>query len=103
VWAAGAAEDAEAVAKITGEPVIDTMSLESVSGSSFKIEKDAEKVTAFQLWQVQKRKRDLREEYLEHWNATIAETGTGRPVDAILCPAAPYAAPPHGNNRWDPP
>ncbi|KAH0838330.1 general amidase [Lanmaoa asiatica] len=56
--------------------------------------------TAYQLWQVQKTRSDLRATYLEHWNNTVASTGTGRPVDAIICPAAPYAAPPHGQNRY---
>lgn len=55
--------------------------------------------TAFQLWQLQKEKRTYRQQYLDHWEATKAQTGTGRPVDAIIAPAAPYAAPPHGMNQ----
>ncbi len=56
-------------------------------------------LSAYQLWQVQKQKRNLRQEYLEYWQATEKSTGTGRPVDAIIAPVAPYAAPPHGLNR----
>ncbi|KAG0696600.1 general amidase [Suillus ampliporus] len=56
--------------------------------------------TAYQLWQVQKLRQDIRKEYLDHWEATASETGTGRPVDAIICPAAPFAATPHGKNRY---
>jgi amidase len=59
---------------------------------------DAE-MSAYQLWQLQKQKRDLRKEYLDHWEETIKVTGTGRPVDVIISPVAPYAAPPHGSNR----
>ena len=59
----------------------------------------AEGVSAYQLWQIQKYKRDLRQEYLDHWNATAALTGTGRPVDGIISPCAPYVAPPHGKNK----
>ncbi|KAK0492980.1 hypothetical protein EDD18DRAFT_1108582 [Armillaria luteobubalina] len=33
--------------------------------------------------------------------ATEKIMGTGRPVDAIITPVAPYAAPPHGLNRQD--
>ena len=52
--------------------------------------------TAYQLWQLQKKRRTLREEYTVHWNSTTHETGTGRPVDAIISPVAPFVAPPHG-------
>jgi amidase len=55
-------------------------------------------VTAYDLWQVHKRKQELREEHLDYWAASSKDTGTGRPVDAIICPAAAYAAPPHGKN-----
>jgi len=54
---------------------------------------------AFALWNLQKLRRDLREAYLEHWNATVSQTGTGRPVDAIISPVAPWTAPPHGLNK----
>ncbi|KAF2239495.1 amidase [Viridothelium virens] len=37
-------------------------------------------------------KRDLQKEYLERWNSTKELTSTGRPIDAILSPAAPFAA-----------
>jgi len=45
-----------------------------------------------------KKKRDLQQEYLEYWQSSVHATGTGRPVDAIISPVAPYAAPPHGLN-----
>lgn len=55
--------------------------------------------TAYQLWQLQKKKGDIRREYLDYWESTIQISGTGRPVDAIISPVAPFAAPPHGMNR----
>lgn len=58
-----------------------------------------EKVTAYQLWQTQKLKTQLRQEYLARWESTTSISGTGRPVDAIIAPCAPFAAPPHGKNR----
>lgn len=54
--------------------------------------------SAYKLWQVQKERLKLRKEYLDHWEATTSLTGTGRPVDAIITPAAPFTAPPHGRN-----
>jgi len=56
-------------------------------------------VSAYSLWQIQKLRVQLRGEYLDHWEATAAATGTGRPVDAIIAPCAAYAAPPHGKNQ----
>lgn len=55
-------------------------------------------LSAYQLWQIQKMRADLRKEYLDHWQKTAEKTGTGRPVDAIVSPGAPFAAPPHGKN-----
>ena len=54
--------------------------------------------SAYELWQVHKLRQELRQEYLDHWQASVKDTGTGRPIDAIISPAAPYAAPPHGKS-----
>ena len=37
-------------------------------------------------------KREVQKEYLEYWNSTKELTSTGRPIDALLAPAAPFAA-----------
>jgi len=81
------------VTSATGEPVIATMELD---GSNPVVKTGG--ITAYQLWQLQKLRKDIRKEYLDHWEATVSETGTGRPVDAIICPAAPYVAHPHGKS-----
>jgi len=54
--------------------------------------------STYEFWQLHKEKRALRKSYLDHWEATVSETGTGRPVDAIISPATAYPAPPHGLN-----
>ncbi|KAF8295664.1 general amidase [Clavulina sp. PMI_390] len=54
--------------------------------------------SAFELWQLHAKRRELQKSYLDHWNATKDATGTGRPVDAIISPVAPYPAAPHGYN-----
>ena len=56
-------------------------------------------LTTYELWQLHKQRRKLQREYLEHWRVSASETGTGRPIDAIIAPVAPYAAPPHGMNK----
>jgi len=54
--------------------------------------------SAYELWQLHAERRRLQKAYLDYWNSTITRTGTGRPVDAIICPVAAYPAPPHGYN-----
>jgi amidase len=36
--------------------------------------------------------RRLRKEYMDYWNSTTEKTGTGRPVDAVISPLAPWPA-----------
>ncbi|KAF8801241.1 amidase [Phlegmacium glaucopus] len=103
VWNAGAAEDYRVATAPSGEPLIANMSL-GVEGPNPDTERAMFRplpngISAYELWQVQKRKLGLRQEYLDHWNSTVALTGTGRPVDAIISPMASYVAPPHGNNK----
>ena len=92
IFNAGSHEDGIAVVADTGEPILKTMSpdLNGLQKSS------PPSISAYELWQLQLQKRKLREEYLDHWEATVKETGTNRPVDAIISPVAPFAAPPHG-------
>ena len=48
--------------------------------------------TASEIAAVNVQKRQFQKEYMEHWNSTASLTGTGRPVDAIISPLAPFAA-----------
>ncbi|KAJ6575357.1 general amidase [Mycena capillaripes] len=98
IWAAGAAEDYKMATAPSGEPVIATMGI-LAEDTKLLFRPTHAGISAFELWQVQKKKRELRQGHLDHWEATVNETGTGRPVDAIISPIAPYAAPPHGLNR----
>jgi len=100
IWGADGGEDFQKDAAPTGEPVLGTM----LPGTEKDIPdppayRAKGKKDAYQLWQVQKQKRLLRKQYLDRWQATVDVTGTGRPMDAVISPAAPYAAPPHGYNR----
>lgn len=36
--------------------------------------------------------RQRKKEYLDYWNSTDSLTGTGRPVDGVIAPLAPYPA-----------
>ncbi|TFK29470.1 general amidase [Coprinopsis marcescibilis] len=100
IFNAGATEDYATVCSATGEPVIGSMGLEVETEDDTP--KEVPGISAYELWQVQKTRRDLRQEYMDWWNSSEdwARTGTGRPVDAIISPLAPYAAPPHGGNTY---
>lgn len=105
IWGAAAAEDYRMATAPSGEPVIASMELSAEDLSVLPPESvpafrpPPNGISSYELWQVQKKKRDIRQEYLDYWNATAAETGTGRPVDAIISPCAAYVAPPHGMNK----
>jgi amidase len=57
-------------------------------------------LSAYELWQCHKTRRGFREAYSDHWEDSVSRTGTGRPVDAIIAPVAPTAAPLHGEYRY---
>lgn len=101
IWGAAITEDIEAVIHASGEPFVTSL----IPGEETITDKQPlfpkQHTSAYDVWQTQKRKGDIRQEYLEYWEASVSVTGTGRPVDAIICPVAPFTAPPHGKNRYD--
>ena len=101
IWAAAGEEDYAAVTSQTGEPILKSMSSFGTSSSTSEAGvyiKDTS-ISAFELFQIQKRRTALRKEYLDYWQSTKASTSTGRPVDAIISPVAPFPPPPHGKNK----
>ncbi|KAF7307128.1 Amidase domain-containing protein [Mycena indigotica] len=97
IWSAGSGDDYRSVTQLSGEPLIGSMAPDATGNEVRPV--FGKPLSAYELWQVQKKKRDLRQEYLNHWSATVAQTSTGRPVDAVITPVAPYASAPHGLNR----
>lgn len=55
-------------------------------------EKPVQEFTASQIAVNNIAKRKFLKEYMDYWNSTAQETGTGRPADGFICPVAPYAA-----------
>ncbi|KAF8495226.1 general amidase [Russula emetica] len=100
IWAAAGEADYAAVASQTGEPILKSMSNFGTSSGTSEAGvyiKDTG-ISAFELFQIQKRRTTLRKEYLDHWQSTKSSTSTGRPVDAIISPVAPFPPTPHGKN-----
>ena len=56
-------------------------------------------LTAYQLWKTHERKTELRKKYLDYWQSSTDRTKTGRPIDCLISPVAPFAAPPHAKNN----
>ncbi|GAB7349320.1 hypothetical protein MBLNU459_g8457t1 [Dothideomycetes sp. NU459] len=44
------------------------------------------------IMQNQLEKREAEKEYMEYWNSTAKLTSSGKPVDAVISPLAPFAA-----------
>jgi amidase len=101
IWAAAGEADYAAVASQTGEPILKSMSDFGTSSGTAEAGvyiKDTS-VSAFELFQIQRRRAALRKDYLDYWQSTKSSTSSGRPVDAIISPVAPFPPTPHGKNR----
>jgi len=70
---------------LSGEPI--AAQVTALAGSKPSQQANASKIAATNV-----AKREYQKEYMEYWNSTIDQTGTGRPVDAIIAPVAPFAA-----------
>ncbi|KAG9017915.1 hypothetical protein FRB95_012773 [Tulasnella sp. JGI-2019a] len=120
IYMADGGEDFRTACAPTGEPLLQTMSpngghdvdhhpwdphptyMDEPLGLTASIRsKGKGRSTAYELWGTHRRKREIQKRYLDHLEGTKAKTGTGRPVDAIICPVAPFAATPHGLNSND--
>ncbi|KIN08369.1 hypothetical protein OIDMADRAFT_37551 [Oidiodendron maius Zn] len=49
-------------------------------------------ITADKVAENYLQQRAYQKEYLDYWNSTAMQTGTGRPVDAVICMLSPMAA-----------
>jgi amidase len=56
------------------------------------ISPDNPEYSASEIMAVNIAKREAQKDYLDYWNSTAEMTGTGRPVDAVISPLAPFAA-----------
>jgi amidase len=84
-WLYDGGKDVHAAFALTGEHISDPIT--KVYGHEPTTE-----YTATQIAETNVAKRQYQKEYMEYWNSTASQTGTGRPVDAVITPLAPYAA-----------
>ncbi len=57
-------------------------------------------LNTYDMWQLNREKAAWQKGLLDYFNATVSQTGTGRPIDGIIAPIAPYASCPHDTNDW---
>ncbi|CZS96825.1 probable glutamyl-tRNA(Gln) amidotransferase subunit A [Rhynchosporium graminicola] len=83
-WQFDGGRDIHAALDLSGEPMAN-----QVAGAYGKVK---DEFTATMIGEVNVQKRQFQKEYMEYWNSTVSVAGTGRPVDAVIAPLAPFAA-----------
>jgi amidase len=97
MWTADGGEEIRRDAGATGEPL--PVNAEKYYGPSNKSLKPS---TVFETWQNQYKKTLLAQSLLERWQKTAEETGTGRPIDALITPSTPFPAVRHDQPyKWN--
>lgn len=95
MWSADGGEEFQRDTDASGEPL--HPQLERWLGHS----SGAEAQSVFATWQNQQRRAVLAQRWLERWQATEKETGTGRPIDGLIVPSTPFPAIRHdGGYPW---
>ncbi|KAL8736716.1 MAG: hypothetical protein Q9166_000082 [cf. Caloplaca sp. 2 TL-2023] len=86
-WTYDNGADIRTAFELSGEPM--APQIEHTYGSGFIKDppKDATFIAANNV-----AKREYQKEYMEYWNSTTEFTGTGKPVDIVIAPVAPFAA-----------
>ncbi|KAF2117414.1 amidase signature domain-containing protein [Lophiotrema nucula] len=82
-WVFDGGVDVKAAFALSGEPMADQVKLYENLDKEF---------TASEIAATNVKIRQLKKEYMEYWNSTQESTSTGRPVDAIIMPLAPFPA-----------
>ena len=84
-WKYDGGADVHKAFALSGEPIA-----EQVARSYGP--KPIEQMNASEIAAVNVAKREYQKEYLDYWNSTQKLSGTGRPVDSVIAPLAPFSA-----------
>ena len=84
-WFYDGGKDIHDAFALSGEPVAPQVSM-SYGVKAFD-QADATAIAATNV-----AKREMQKRYMDYWNSTEELTGTGRPVDGLITPIAPFAA-----------
>jgi amidase len=89
IYSADGGEDIKRTCDEGGEPVMYNLMSDGQPPKS---------LSTYESWQVNQEKSQYRKEYLDYWQATTSQTGTGRPVDGIIAPVSNWASCKHDLN-----
>jgi amidase len=84
-WKYDGGADIHGALALSGEPIV--APVKAAYGTSI-----SEAATPTFIAETNVLKREYQKEYMEYWNGTAAISGTGRPVDAVITPLAPFPA-----------
>ncbi|RVX69367.1 hypothetical protein B0A52_06962 [Exophiala mesophila] len=84
-WLADGGKDVFDSFALSGEPMSTQIQMSYGEGPG-------EQLKASDIAAVNVEKRALQKKYMDYWNSTAEITGTGRPVDGVISPVAPYPA-----------
>ena len=84
-WAYDGGKDVHNSFALSGEPMSPQVTMSY--GTEPKEEFTATAIAANNV-----ARRKYQKEYMDYWNSTASETGTGRPVDGVITALAPYPA-----------
>jgi amidase len=84
----GGRDIAEAVA-LSGEPNLNGI-----------LSADSRELSTFEYWRLCLRRKQFITRQLASWESTSDLTGTGRPVDALIAPTAPYTSFTHDSRQY---
>ncbi|KAI9818939.1 MAG: Acetamidase [Pycnora praestabilis] len=84
-WFYDGGADVHKAFALSGEPV--AMQVSGAYG-----DKPFEQMNASKIAETNILKREFQKDYMDYWNSTKEITGTGRSVDAVIAPIAPFAA-----------
>jgi amidase len=86
MWEADGGEEFQRDTDASGEPL--HPQLEAWLGHSANVKP----MTVFETWQNQQRRSTLATAWLDRWQQTKSQTGTGRPIDGLIMPSTPFPA-----------
>jgi amidase len=82
-WVFDGGRDVREAFALSGEPMAKQVSL---------YEKEMKEFTATEIAETNVKMRKLKKEYMDYWTSTTIDTSTGRRVDAVISPLAPWPA-----------